>query len=101
MPRHLLFLPLVAAVLAVAALALLLGGRAALTTETEVIERVAALYEAEGGPGVARTDCAARPARSGGLWLLVTCERATGEGMQYFIDRFGRIADRSVLGEQA
>jgi hypothetical protein len=97
MPRWLLALPLVALVLAGGAFALLLGGRAATTTETEVIERVADLYLAQGSAEAARTDCAARPAQSPELWLVVICARASGEGRQYFIDRFGRVVDEGAL----
>jgi hypothetical protein len=89
-----LFLPLVALVAAVAGLGLSMGGKAALTTESEVIEAVAARYLDEGG--TARRDCLARPAVSDGLWLVVTCSRE-GVGFEYFIDRFGRVADRSAL----
>jgi peptidoglycan/LPS O-acetylase OafA/YrhL len=99
-PRRLILLPLMAVVLAGAGLAAVLGVRAATTTETEVIARVAALYVAEAGGGAARTDCRARPARSAELWLLVICER-DGRGRQYFIDRFGRVADRGTLGGRA
>lgn len=89
-----LFLPLVALVAAVAVLGLSMGRKAALTTESEVIEAVAARYIGEGG--AARSDCRARPAVSDGLWLVVTCARKD-VGFEYFIDRFGRVADRSVL----
>ena len=89
-----LFLPLVALVAAVTVLGLSMGRKAALTTESEVIEAVAERYLDEGG--AARSDCRARPAVSDGLWLVVTCAR-DGVGIEYFIDRFGRVADRSVL----
>ena len=56
------------------------------TTETEVIDRVAARYVAE--TGAAATDCAARPAVSAGLWLVVACA-----GHEYFVDSFGRVVD--------
>lgn len=95
MTRRALFLPLVVLVLAGGGLALLLGARAATTTETQAIERVAARYLDEGG--AARTDCHARPAQSDGLWLVVICEDAAGRGAEYFVDRFGRVADRKVL----
>jgi hypothetical protein len=72
-------------------LGLMLGLRAIGATETEVIERVAARYVAETGGVV--TDCAARPATSGGLWLVVICGSESGR-VEYFVDRTGRIADR-------
>lgn len=101
MSRRLIFLPFVGLVLLTAALALLLGGRAATTTETEVIERVAALYLEEAGDRAARTDCRAVPAQSEGLWLVITCAATDGTGFEYFIDRFGRVADSKRLEGQA
>lgn len=80
-----------------AALAFLLGVRSATTSETEVIERIAQLYVQEAGSGAVRTDCKAVPAQSAGLWLVVICERRTGQGVEYFIDRFGRIADQRLI----
>ena len=85
MPR-VIFLPIVGLVAAVAALGLVLGGRAATTTETEVIDRVAVQYVTE--TGGARSDCAARPASSAGLWLVVACA-----GHAYFVDTYGRVVD--------
>ena len=85
MPRA-IWLPVVGLAAAVAGLGLLLGGRAATTTETEVIERVAARYVTE--TGAAPEDCAARPAESAGLWLVVACA-----GHAYFVDPYGRVVD--------
>ena len=93
MPRRLALIPLAAVVAAGVAMALLLGARAVTTTETEVIDRVAARYVAETGAGARPSDCAAVPARSAELWLVVTCAPDKGDGREYFIDRFGRIAD--------
>ncbi|MEM9843869.1 MAG: hypothetical protein AAF965_03660 [Pseudomonadota bacterium] len=92
-----LFLPLMAFVAALAGLAFMLGVRTATTTETEVIDRIAQLYTQEAAKGAARTDCKAVPAQSSGLWLVVICERPGGQGIEYFIDRFGRIADRRQI----
>lgn len=97
MPRGVMAFPLLAVSLGGVALALLLGGRAVTTTETQVIEQVAARYLAEGG--AARSDCQARPAQSEGLWLVVICEPGGG-GTEYFIDRFGRIADARRVGDK-
>ncbi len=85
MPR-VIYLPLIGLVAAVAALGLVLGGRAATTTETEVIEKVAARYSQETGGG--RSDCSARPAASAALWLVVSCG-----GHAYFVDPYGRVVD--------
>jgi len=98
---RLIFLPFAGLVLLTAALAMLLGARAATTTETEVIERVAALYVDKVGAEAARTDCRAVPAQSEGLWLVITCVATNGTGFEYFIDRFGRVADSKPLGGQA
>jgi len=95
MPRRLIYLPLLGLVAAAAALGLLLGGRVVATTETEVIDRVAARYVAE--TGAARTDCHATPAQSAGLWLVVTCAGADGGRVEYFIDRFGDVTDRKEM----
>lgn len=92
-----LYVPLLGLVLCGVALALLLGQRAATTTETDAIERVAAMHVAQGG---LRTDCRAVPAQSEQLWLVVTCAAQTGEGVAYFVDRFGEVADTQVLGGQ-
>ncbi len=88
----LVFVPLLALVALGAVLALLLGARSATTTETAVIEAVADRYVAE--TGAARTDCHATPARSAGLWLVVSCTGAGGARVDYFIDRFGKVTDR-------
>jgi len=92
--RWMIFVPLMGLAAALVALGLSLGRKAALSSESEVIEAVADRYVEEGG--MARSDCHARPAASEGLWLVVTCARA-GVGFEYFIDRFGRVADRAAL----
>ncbi|MEI4231885.1 hypothetical protein [Roseovarius sp. D22-M7] len=93
MSRRLMVLPLVALIAVVAGIGLLLGGRAVTTTETQAIERMAALYLDEAGTGAARSDCAARPAMSDELWLVVTCGR-----YEYFVDPYGRLAHRNRPG---
>ena len=85
-------LPLSMLVLALAGLGFLLGKRAVSTTETEVIERIADGYVDQMGGAAKRTDCAARPAQSDGLWLVVSCLSSGGDGVDYFVDRFGRVA---------
>lgn len=100
-PRWLFFAPLLALVLAVAGIGLLLGVRLALTTETEVIERVAARYVSEASPQAELSDCQARPAQSDELWLVVICTSAQGQGgVAYFVDRFGRVRDKNPVNEQ-
>ena len=94
MRRLFRFVPLAALVAVLAFLGLSMGRKAALSTESEVIEAVAERYVEEGG--AAKSDCHAQPARSEALWLVVTCAR-DGAGFEYFIDRFGRVADRAAL----
>ncbi|MEO0568458.1 MAG: hypothetical protein AAF066_12050 [Pseudomonadota bacterium] len=94
MPRWVWFLPVAVLALAAGGLAFVLGARKATTTETEVIEHVASLWEAQGG---ARVDCRAIPASSEGLWLVVICEPETGPGREYFVDRFGRVDSWQAL----
>ncbi|WP_297774772.1 hypothetical protein [uncultured Roseovarius sp.] len=91
MPRRVIFAPILALVALAGGIGLLLGGRAVLTTETEVIERMAARYLEEAGAGAARSDCAARPAVSDDLWLVVAC----GD-YEYFVDAYGRLVHRNA-----
>jgi len=91
--------PLLALVCCGAVLALLLGGRSVTTTETAVIEAVADRYVAEAGAGAERSDCQATPAESVSLWLVVTCGRAGGVRVEYFVDRFGEVTDRQEMKE--
>ncbi|WP_210877079.1 hypothetical protein [Roseovarius autotrophicus] len=93
MARHLL-LPLAGLVGLAGVLGLLMGLRALNTTETDVIERIAARYVAETGGEARLSDCAATPASSAGLWLVVACVPQAGGRVEYFVDRFGRVADR-------
>ena len=69
--RWWLWLPVVALTLAVGVYALRLGWVAATITETDVIERYAAVYVGE--TGAARTDCRAVPGQGGAVWLVVIC----------------------------
>lgn len=87
MPRRLIFLPLVALIAAVAGIGLLLGGRTVSTSETEAINRMAERYISEAGKDASRSDCAARPAVSDDLWLVVACG-----AYEYFVDPYGRLA---------
>ena len=100
-PRHLQYAPLAAVVLALIAVALLLGKRALTTTETEVIERVADRYVSEMGDSTRRMDCAAVPAASEGLWLVVSCTDLHGVRIDYFVDRFGRVAHAAHAADGA
>lgn len=86
--------PVVALVGLAAVVGYLLGARSAAPNETEVIQRMAALYAEEGGTATA---CAARPAQSAGLWMVVRCACA-GAVREYFVDDFGRLAHRSAEG---
>lgn len=86
-----MFVPLLALVAVAAGLALLLGGRATTTTETQVIERMAARYLDDAGAGASPSDCAARPAVSDGLWLVVACVTGNGMRHEYYVDGYGRL----------
>ncbi len=97
MPRWVFFMPLTALVAASLVIGLSLGRKAARDTETEVIRQIAARYVAEQGGRARMTDCAARPAVSGGLWLVITCKGSAGKGREYFIDRFGAIRHAGTL----
>ncbi len=96
-PNLRIWAPVAALVALAGVLGWLMGVRSTAPGETEVIERMAALYAEEGGQP---TDCAARPAASDGLWLVVRCacggDRAVRE---YFVDDFGRLAHRREKGE--
>ena len=94
MRARLLFLPLAGVIAAAAVLGLSMGRKTMTTTETPVIEAFAARYVSEAGPGAKRTDCTARPAASDGLWLVVSCAAQGAVAVEYFIDRFGKLAHR-------
>lgn len=87
--------PVAALVALAAVMGYLLGARSAAPDEAGVIARMAALYAEEGGRA---SDCAARPAASDGLWLVVRCACA-GAAREYFVDDFGRLAHRRAEGE--
>lgn len=98
MRRHArIFAPVAALILGAGVLGWLLGARSVTPGETEVITRMAALYVDEGGRA---TDCAAQPAMSEGLWLVVRCGCATA-AREYFVDDFGRLAHRRADGAVA
>ena len=101
MPRWMLFVPVMALVAAVAGIGLMVGGRSVGTTETEVIERFAVRYLAEAGAGATRSDCAARPAQSEGLWLVVACDLRGGARFEDFVDAYGRLAHANRLERQS
>lgn len=89
--------PVLALVALTGVIGFLLGARSATPGETEVITRMAALYVEEGGQA---TDCAARPAASDGLWLVVRCDCGAAS-REYFVDDFGRLAHRRAQGDMA
>lgn len=92
MPRWIFFAPLIGLIAATAVIGLSLGRRAALTTETEVIERIAGRYVVDAGGAARMTDCTARPAVSAQLWLVVTCMPPDASvAYEYFIDSFGAL----------
>jgi len=84
--------PVLALIAVVVGIGLMPGGRAVTTTETEVIERMAARYLGEAGRGAVRSDCAARPAVSGALWLVVACRDDA-----YLVGAYGRLVHRNAV----
>lgn len=97
MPRWIFFAPMIGLIAAAAVIGLSLGRKAATSTETIVIERVAARYLMDAGGEARITDCTARPAVSEQLWLVVACTPPGGtEAFEYFVDRFGALEDRGV-----
>lgn len=95
MPRWMFFAPLMALIAASAVVGLSLGRKAARSSETEVIAQIAARHARETG-GQA-SDCAARPATSAELWLVVSCVSKGGAGRVYFIDHFGAVEHGAPL----
>ena len=91
MPRWMFFIPVIALVAATAVIGLSLGRKATTVTETDVIVQIAGRYVAQIGGAARPTDCTARPAVSGGLWLVITCAAPGQRGQEYFIDRFGSV----------
>jgi len=93
-PRWLLWAPVAALVAAGAVLGLKTGIDRAQLSETDAIERAAARYLSEAGPDARRTDCAAVPGRSAGVWLRVVCAPGAGAPrFEYALDRRGAIID--------
>lgn len=97
MSRWMYFAPVIALVAASAVIGLSLGRKAANPDEGAVIARIAALYVSEAAGAARPTDCAARPAASDVLWLVVTCGPPNGTGVyEYFIDPFGEVAHQNT-----
>lgn len=96
MARRMLIAPIAGILTAAAGIGVILGVRTGNTTETEVIERVVAQYLEDAGSEADPSDCAARPAVSEGLWLLVVCDRRGSAHYEFFVDRHGRLADANV-----
>ena len=69
------------------------GAKALGTTETEVINRYAALYLEDAGAGAALTDCVAYPSDALGVWLVVRCAPLSRAGAyEYHVNRVGGLA---------
>ena len=90
-PRWLWFAPLAGVLMAVAVLAFRQGLTVAQITETDVIETYTAHYVALHGQKARATDCSGRPSAQKGVWIIVTCQSATGQRFDFPIDRFGRL----------
>jgi hypothetical protein len=90
MPRWLWFAPLSVLLLLLGVWAFRMGWIAATISETDVISAYAARYLEARGPGASPSDCAARPGRMRGVWIVVVCTAPDGTRHVYAADRFGR-----------
>ena len=93
MPGWLWFAPLAVLVVALGLWAFRLGWIAATISETDVIERYAALYMQTQGDSARATDCVARPGVSPRVWIVVSCLTPQGVRVDYPVDRLGRLLD--------
>ncbi|SFS06537.1 hypothetical protein [Yoonia litorea] len=59
--------------------------RGQLPSETEIINRYAALYLEMAPEGAALTDCAAAPHPNAGVRMVITCSHASGLVTTYFV----------------
>ena len=66
------------------------GVKAQDTSETDVINRYAALYLEDAGEGAALTDCVAYPSTDLGIWLVVSCAAPLrAASVDYYVNRIG------------
>ncbi|MDX8352355.1 hypothetical protein [Cognatiyoonia sp. IB215182] len=92
MGRWTFFLPLVVLI----AFAGYLGLRAGrLPSETEIINRYAALYVAEAGAGAQMTDCAAIPHPDPTIRMTVMCQPPKGDAITYLVGPRGGLVARA------
>lgn len=88
MPRWLLWTPIAALTVVTALVGLRAGWLHSNLNESDVINRAAQSY-LQGGQGRRPSDCSAQPARTQGLWLVVTCVSVTGAQEIYHATRGG------------
>ena len=87
MPRVVWFLPVAALV----GLVGFLGYRAGqVPTETQIINRYAAIYLDQSKEGAQPTDCAAAPYPDPVIRLMITCAHRSGEITTFFVGARGR-----------
>jgi hypothetical protein len=96
MPRWLWWTPVGLLVLGAAVLGYRQGWLVANMTETDAIQRMAALYVQEAGAEARVSDCWAQPAE--GVWLVVRCAR-DGARWEYHVNRLGGLERRFGPGE--
>ena len=100
MPRWLWWAPLILLTAVAGLLVFRMGYVTAHLTETDIITHFAERYVAEGPEGAKMTDCVARPGTSEKVWLVVHCG-GPAHGVQYRVDRFGRLLrDVAPLGPE-
>lgn len=89
-PRLIWFIPLAGVIALLAVMGLRLGWIAATLTETDVINRHAAIYLSEGG--ASETDCFAFPSQTRGIWIVVRCTSHLDTPsmiVEYHVNRLG------------
>lgn len=58
-------------------------------TETEIINRYAAIHVQLAGDGAAATDCAARPHEDPAIRMVITCQGPNGTGAVFYAGKRG------------
>lgn len=100
MPRWLWWAPFALLTVAGAIYVFRLGVIAATLTETDVINRYAALYLEEAGAEARLQDCHARPGQEAtGIWIVVVCVGPDGP-RSFHVNRFGGLEYRDRLPPQ-
>lgn len=67
-------------------------------TETEIINRYAALYVSDTGGGAQLTDCAATPHPDPAIRMQVICQPVEGEPVTFLVELRGRLVEPQNQG---